>query len=360
MIGFLVATIATFGSLGVGLLITVITIGLFREIVNVANSEANSDKEIPWFRSILWAWFTVAMYVAYTADNLKAPMRLASVVRRMPAVGGTLAWPLEQTRYHGLVALYLYAGTFVATVLSLRLKHLAVQLHILGFTVLALSLFVVPMKMAIHNAFVGLFWFVFPCALVAVNDTFAYLAGYACGRKLIQRPFLAISPNKTWEGFLGGGLATLVAGSMLPLLLAQPALTCSYDALEAARGGSAAACAPPALFSRPSLGGFKEVQFHGLCLAAFAACVAPFGGFAASAIKRAYGIKDFAALIPGHGGFFDRLDCQFLMALATFVHLKTFVLDEGPVEKLLHFTTLLAAHERAEFLRRLSELPFSA
>jgi phosphatidate cytidylyltransferase len=43
------------------------------------------------------------------------------------------------------------------------------------------------------------------------------------------------------------------------------------------------------------------VQLHALVLGLFASVVAPFGGFFASGIKRAYGLNDFAALIPGHG-----------------------------------------------------------
>ena len=53
----------------------------------------------------------------------------------------------------------------------------------------------------------------------------------------------------------------------------------------------------------------------------------PSKGFFASAVKRAYKIKDFDSLIPGHGGFTDRLDCQFIMALCTYVHLTTFIRD---------------------------------
>jgi len=64
-----------------------------------------------------------------------------------------------------------------------------------------------------------------------------------------------------------------------------------------------------------------------MLLAAVASLVAPFGGFLASAIKRAHGVKDFDSIIPGHGGFTDRFDCQMLMALYAWVHYTTFVLS---------------------------------
>lgn len=60
-------------------------------------------------------------------------------------------------------------------------------------------------------------------------------------------------------------------------------------------------------------------QLHSIVLAVFASLVAPFGGFFASGFKRAFNIKDFGASIPGHGGLTDRMDCQFLMGLFTYV-----------------------------------------
>ena len=42
---------------------------------------------------------------------------------------------------------------------------------------------------------------------------------------------------------------------------------------------------------------------------AYVATIAPSGGFYASMLKRALGIKDFSNLIPGHGGVMDRCDC---------------------------------------------------
>lgn len=48
------------------------------------------------------------------------------------------------------------------------------------------------------------------------------------------------------------------------------------------------------------------VQIHALLMSTFASLFAPFGGFFASGMKRAFKIKDFGDTIPGHGGFTDR------------------------------------------------------
>lgn len=66
-------------------------------------------------------------------------------------------------------------------------------------------------------------------------------------------------------------------------------------------------------------------QLHSIVLAVFASLVAPFGGFFASGFKRAFNIKDFGASIPGHGGLTDRMDCQFLMGLFTYVYALSFL-----------------------------------
>jgi hypothetical protein len=98
------------------------------------------------------------------------------------------------------------------------------------------------------------------------------------------------------------------------------------------------------------------VQIHALALAVFASVVAPFGGFLASAIKRAYRIKDFDSIIPGHGGVMDRVDCQFLMALCTWVHYNTFVkMTTVSVPKLIYMYNLLSDNEKREFLTQIKK-----
>ena len=97
------------------------------------------------------------------------------------------------------------------------------------------------------------------------------------------------------------------------------------------------------------------IQLHALCLGVFASVVAPFGGFFASGIKRAYQLDDFASIIPGHGGVYDRVDCQLIMGLATQVYFATFI---GPsailsVGRILQLTAALAADDQLALYRQL-------
>ena len=106
-----------------------------------------------------------------------------------------------------------------------------------------------------------------------------------------------------------------------------------------------------------SVSNVYPIQLHFLALSLFASLVAPFGGFLASAIKRAYGVKDFASLIPGHGGIMDRMDCQFLMALCTWVHTNSFVrIHTISIPNMLYMFKLLSDTEKAEFFQEIKML----
>lgn len=104
--------------------------------------------------------------------------------------------------------------------------------------------------------------------VVQSSDVFQYCWGKLAGRRPIAP---RISPNKTWEGFVGGVSTSTLVGVLL--YQATP-----FRPLEAA-----AICAA-------------------ITLAGFA------GGLVMSAVKRDRGVKDFGTIVSGHGGVLDRLD----------------------------------------------------
>jgi CDP-diglyceride synthetase len=70
---------------------------------------------------------------------------------------------------------------------------------------------------------------------------------------------------------------------------------------------------------------------HALVIGLYTSLISPFGGFLASAVKRAHCAKDFGTLIPGHGGVVDRFDCQVVTAPFIFFYLKMFIKELSPI-----------------------------
>lgn len=126
-----------------------------------------------------------------------------------------------------------------------------------------------------------LFFLVF---VVQISDVMQYVWGKLCGKRPIVPK---LSPNKTIEGFVGGGLtATLLGGA---LWWATP-----FSPLAAAG------------------------------LSAVIVVMGFFGGLVMSAIKRDRGVKDYGDLIPGHGGVMDRVD-SLCFAAPVFFHLVRWI-----------------------------------
>ena len=104
-----------------------------------------------------------------------------------------------------------------------------------------------------------------------IFDTFAYLFGSSFGKTFIAPN---ISPNKTFEGFIGGLTAVLVY-----------ALAICY---------------------------FVNLKYWFLPICILGGCLAFFGDLLISFHKREKGIKDTGSLLPGHGGILDRIDSHLL------------------------------------------------
>jgi len=156
----------------------------------------------------------------------------------------------------------------------------------------------------------GMVWYIFSMSIITVNDIMAYMAGFFAG----CTPLIVLSPKKTVEGFIGGGLATLGLGPLLAARLQEMAtLTAGWEGVTP-------------LGAEFYSGHLSPFVMHCFAISVFASTLGPFAGFFCSGFKRASDQKNFGCLIPGHGGVLDRCDCMFLMAVFTYTYLNTFIL----------------------------------
>lgn len=116
------------------------------------------------------------------------------------------------------------------------------------------------------------------------SDSGAYLVGSLIGR---HRLFPRISPKKSWEGSVGGGVLALVAAWVL----------------------------------------YTFFPIMGLCqwlgMALVVVVFGTWGDLVESLLKRQLGIKDSGNILPGHGGILDRFDSAMLAIPAVVVYLYT-------------------------------------
>ena len=119
-------------------------------------------------------------------------------------------------------------------------------------------------------------------ALVWIADIGAYAAGKAFGKRKLAP---SISPGKSWEGAIGGGLAVLLIAS-LSVLFGGAALADTFAVRVQARFGWAALFAVLVVITAASV----------------------VGDLFESQLKRRAGVKDSSKLLPGHGGVLDRID----------------------------------------------------
>lgn len=255
------------------------------------------------------------MGVSKSLENIKKLLPLYGVV--------------DELSFIQAISFFLYSLLFSVTVLSFKSGYYKQQLTQLTWTCLTLIVVVAQLKFAVFMIHEGLFWFLFPVSLVIANDTFAYFCGMALGKKIFKSPFLKLSPNKTWEGFFGALIFTVLYAYYGSIFWGQiDFIRCGFEELKHLENNKDFECFSDHLF-KPiviNTGYFSiPIQRHAVNFALFASLIAPFGGFFASAIKRAFKIKDFESFIPGHGGAMDRFDCQLIMSTFTYVYYSTFI-----------------------------------
>ncbi|CAF3167870.1 unnamed protein product [Rotaria socialis] len=347
LVGF--AKLVSMGPLVVSLVILLIQIKCFQEIINIGYVVYKSHN-LPWFRTLSWYFLFTSNYWLYGESLIH---HFGFLMNR-----NNFLQPL--VTYHRMIAFLLYTSGFVGFVLSLKKTYYLKQFTLFGYTHITLMILVTSSHQMIQNICEGMIWFIFPVSLIICNDIMAYMFGFFYGRT----PLTKLSPKKTWEGFIGGGVSTLIFGFIFAgVLSSYQFFICPLEYDEEIMGLSMS-CIPLHLFQKTTylmpkpfslLKRTLELypfQLHSLVLSLFASSIGPFGGFFASGFKRAFRIKDFAATIPGHGGFVDRFDCQIIMALFTNVYISTFAHVASP-HRILQQVLALTPESREEFLRLL-------
>ncbi len=125
----------------------------------------------------------------------------------------------------------------------------------------------------------SLSYFVILLLIPILTDTFAYITGKLIGKHKMSP---TVSPNKTWEGFVGG------------LVMSTFVVTVLYVNLFEYTG---------------------NIFVIILCVM-FLSVIGQLGDLVESSVKRYFGVKDLGNIMPGHGGVLDRLDSIIFVLLA--------------------------------------------
>jgi phosphatidate cytidylyltransferase len=166
------------------------------------------------------------------------------------------------------------------------------QIYIaLPFSLLnTLAFHLAPQGYVAYDALLPLSVFVF----LWMNDTGAYLCGSLLGK---HKLFPRISPGKSWEGSIGGGILVIAVAVLVWYLADQ------YQLNQL---------------------GLSAVEWAGLGLTVV--IFGTWGDLVESLFKRTLGIKDSGNILPGHGGMLDRFDSSLLAIPAAVVYLYTIML----------------------------------
>ena len=166
------------------------------------------------------------------------------------------------------------------------------QLYIaLPFSLLnTLAFHSTPQGFVTYDAVLPLSVFVF----LWMNDTGAYLCGSLLGK---HKLFPRISPGKSWEGSIGGGILVILVAVLVWYLTDQNQLNQL---------------------------GLTAIEWAGLGLTVVV--FGTWGDLVESLFKRTLGIKDSGNILPGHGGMLDRFDSSLLAIPAAVVYLYTIML----------------------------------
>lgn len=238
------------GGLTFNIVFFILTILGIREFMKARQNE----KKIPDFmRFISYLLITLL----YFQNTLNKDFTLSSDYRLVSGIFLILLLPVvlyhDDKKYGVTDAFYLLGGVlFLGYSMSLFYMYRSIDLKIIIFLFL----------------------------ITIITDSYAYFIGRLIGKnKLLE----IISPNKTWEGTIGGSLVATFVCTVYYTTVINPSVSIVKISL----------------------------------IVLFLSLVGQFGDLFFSSIKRKFKIKDFSKIMPGHGGVLDRLD-SIIFVLLTF------------------------------------------
>lgn len=220
-----------------------------------------------WLLAIVWLGAAVAVVHEWTAMTRTVPLPALSVA------GGVGLAAIQGSWILGTPLVFACAVAAAVAALAAIARTGRDRAWAVAGLAYAAPVALVPVMFRVHpgGSVTPLLWMF---AVVWTTDVAAYFVGRAVGGPKL---WPAVSPNKTWSGFAGGLVGAMLAGA-------------AVAALGAAR--------PLQAFDLGALA----------VLSGLASVASQAGDLAESAMKRHFGVKDSGSLIPGHGGFMDRLD----------------------------------------------------
>jgi phosphatidate cytidylyltransferase len=222
-----------------------------------------------WPFALFWLAAGIAIMVEWTDMTKVEPRRIVQAVFGLGLLALTVILLSGAGFATGIAAglVFLAVGTLLTKGPENRLWAAS------GFAYAAIIVLVPPMVRSYPE--IGILGLVWMFAVVWATDIAAYFTGRALGGPKLCP---AISPKKTWSGFLGGLFAATLAGLLVAWLGQR------YGVGHALSFWSVAA------------------------LSMVASVASQIGDLGESALKRHCDVKDSSHLIPGHGGVMDRLD----------------------------------------------------
>ncbi|PSR85307.1 Phosphatidate cytidylyltransferase [Actinidia chinensis var. chinensis] len=198
------------GHLYIWAVVVVIQIFMAQELFSLLR-RAHEDRSLPGFRLLNWHFFFTAMLFVY--GRILSQQLVNTVTSEKffyKLVSGLI-------KYQMVICYFLYIAGFMWFILTLKKKMYKYQFGQYAWTHMILIIVFTQSSFTVANIFEGIFWFLLPASLIAINDVAAYIFGFFFGRT----PLIKLSPKKTWEGFIGASVATMMSAFLLANILGR-------------------------------------------------------------------------------------------------------------------------------------------